>query len=115
MKVNKCMLLSLLFTGLAWGVATQAAEGGAPVQGNPAAGAVKKSMCAGCHGIADYRTAYPAVYRVPKLGGQHAAYIIQALEEYKSGARSFSDMRAIAASLSQQDIADLAAYYSGGK
>lgn len=80
--------------------------------GDPAAGQKKTWMCEGCHGIDDYRTAYPSVYRVPKLGGQHAAYIVSALHEYKSGARSFPTMRAIAAGLSDQDMADLAAYYA---
>lgn len=80
--------------------------------GDPAAGKKKNSMCAGCHGIADYRTAFPEVYSVPKLGGQHAAYIVKALQEYKAGDRSHPSMRAIASSLSDQDMADLAAYYS---
>ena len=74
----------------------------------------KKSMCAGCHGIADWRTAYPQVYSVPKLGGQHAAYIVKALQAYRSGARKHPTMNAIAGSLTDQDMADLAAYYSGG-
>lgn len=82
--------------------------------GDPVAGKKKNSMCAGCHGIADWRTAYPEVYSVPKLGGQHAAYIVKALHAYKSGARNNSTMRAIAGSLTDQDMADLAAYYSGG-
>lgn len=82
--------------------------------GDPAAGKKKNSMCAGCHGIPDYRTAFPEVYSVPKLGGQHAAYIVKALQEYKSGARSHPSMRAVAAGLSDQDMADLAAYYSSG-
>jgi cytochrome c553 len=81
--------------------------------GDAAAGKEKKSMCAGCHGIPGYHTAYPEVYRVPKLGGQHPAYIIQALKEYQSGARNHASMRAIAASLSDQDMADLAAYFGG--
>lgn len=85
------------------------------VTGDPVAGKQKTSMCEGCHGIKGWRVAYPDVYSVPKLGGQHAAYIVKALEEYKSGAREFATMRAIAASLSEQDMADLAAYYSGGK
>jgi len=79
--------------------------------GDPAAGKEKKSMCAGCHGIAGYHTAYPEVYRVPKLGGQHPAYIVEALKAYKSGARDHQSMRAIASSLSEKDMADLAAYY----
>jgi len=69
-------------------------------------------MCEGCHGIPDWRTAFPEVYSVPRLGGQHAEYIVKALQEYKSGEREHPSMRSIAASLSDQDMADLAAYYS---
>ena len=85
-----------------------------PVQaaGDPKAGQVKTSMCAGCHGIAGWRTAYPSVYSVPKLGGQHADYIVAALKAYKSGARSHHSMKGIAGSLSEQDMEDLAAYYA---
>lgn len=81
--------------------------------GDAAAGATKNSMCIGCHGIPQYHTAFPEVYHVPKLGGQHAAYIVKALQEYKAGNRSHPSMRAIAAGLSDKDMADLAAYYSG--
>ncbi len=69
-------------------------------------------MCQGCHGILGWRTAYPEVYRVPKIAGQHPAYIVAALKEYKAGQRSHPSMDAIAASLSDQDMADVAAYYS---
>ena len=86
----------------------------AHADGDPAQGKMKNSMCAGCHGIAAWRTAYPEVYSVPKLGGQHAAYIVKALHAYKSGARKHPTMNAIAGSLTDQDMADLAAYYSGG-
>ena len=72
----------------------------------------KVAMCIGCHGIAGYKTAFPEVYSVPKIGGQHAGYIVKALQGYKSGERSHPTMRAIAAGLSDQDMADLAAYYS---
>jgi cytochrome c553 len=82
-------------------------------QGDPAAAEPKKRMCEGCHGIRDYRNAYPDVYRVPKLGGQTATYIAKALQDYKSGARTHAAMRAVAASLTEQDISDLAAYYAG--
>ena len=95
---------------LAIGLATGGAAGAA--QGNPDAGKHKNSMCAGCHGIDMYRTAFPEVYSVPKLGGQHADYIVSALKEYKSGARSHPSMRAVASSLTEQDMADLAAYYA---
>ena len=80
--------------------------------GDPAAGKSKNAMCIGCHGIGGYKTVFPEVYSVPKIGGQHAAYIVKALQEYKSGNRSHPSMRAIAASLSDKDMADLAAYYS---
>ena len=79
--------------------------------GDAAAGQRKNSMCIGCHGIPGYKTAFPDVYRVPKLGGQQAAYIVKALQAYKSGDRPHPSMRAIAAGLSDQDMADLAAYY----
>jgi cytochrome c553 len=85
----------------------------AALAGNPVAGESKDQMCDGCHGISGWRTAYPEVYSVPKIGGQHPAYIVKALQEYKSGERSHPSMRAIAASLSDQDMADLAAYYGG--
>lgn len=82
-------------------------------EGDAAAGKNKNAMCAGCHGIAGFRTAYPETYHVPKLGGQNAGYIVSALKAYKAGDRQHPSMRAIAASLSDQDMADLAAYYSG--
>jgi len=84
----------------------------AQAAGNPKAGKLKTSMCAGCHGIPGWRTSYPAVYSVPLLGGQHAEYIVAALKAYKSGERNHPSMKGIAGSLSDQDMADLAAYYS---
>lgn len=81
------------------------------VAGDAAAGLGKTRMCVGCHGIQGWRTAYPEVYSVPKIYGQHPAYMVRALQGYKSGERSHPSMRAIAASLSDQDMADLAAYY----
>jgi cytochrome c553 len=82
--------------------------------GDPAAGQRKTQMCAGCHGIDGWRTAYPEVYGVPKIGGQHPAYIVKALQAYKNGDRGHPTMKAIAASLSDKDMADLAAYYGEG-
>jgi cytochrome c553 len=82
--------------------------------GDPAEAHKKIAMCEGCHGIPGYRTAYPDVYHVPMLGGQSAVYISNALHAYKSGQRKHPSMRGIAASLSDKDIADLAAYYSAG-
>lgn len=69
--------------------------------------------CLGCHGIAGYRNAYPS-YRVPRLGGQKAAYIENALKAYRSGARPHPTMQAQAASLSDDDIADLVAWLTAG-
>jgi len=85
-----------------------------PVQaaGDPKAGQLKTSMCAGCHGIPGWRTAYPSVYSVPKLGGQHADYIVAALKAYKTGERDHPSMKGIAGSLSDQDMEDIAAYYA---
>jgi cytochrome c553 len=80
--------------------------------GNAEIGSQKIQMCQGCHGIPGWRTAYPEVYRVPKIAGQHQAYIVKALQEYKSGARTHPSMRAIASSLSDADMANVAAYYA---
>jgi cytochrome c553 len=82
-------------------------------EGDAAQGRARAQMCEGCHGIADYRTAYPQVYPVPRIGGQQAAYIIKSLQDYKTGVRKHPSMRGIAATLSDQDMADLAAYYAG--
>lgn len=97
-------------------LATAAVSSPLRAEGDPEAGKQKTAMCAGCHGIPGFRTAYPEVYSVPKLGGQSEAYLIAALKAYKAGERSHPSMVAIAASLSDQDMADLAAYYArGGK
>lgn len=73
------------------------------------------ALCIGCHGIAGYKTAFPDVYHVPKIAGQQPGYIINALKAYKSGERSHPSMRGIAASLSEEDMKQLAEYYGGGK
>ena len=82
------------------------------LKGDAAAGATKNAMCIGCHGIKGYQSSVPEVYKVPMISGQSAAYISAALHEYKKGERKFPTMRGIADSLTDQDIADLAAYYS---
>jgi cytochrome c553 len=73
------------------------------------------AMCIGCHGIPGYKTAFPDVYHVPKIAGQQPGYIINALKAYKSGERSHPSMRGIAASLSEEDMKQLADYYGGTK
>src|ERR1700721_2426166 len=85
---------------------------GAHAAGDPALGEKKFYTCYGCHGIDNYRNAYPD-YSVPKLRHQHASYIIAALHEYQTGERPHATMHAQAASLSDQDIEDIAAYLQG--
>jgi cytochrome c553 len=92
--------------------ATGALAQGSEVKGDSERGRQKVSMCVGCHGIPDYRTAYPIVYHVPMIAGQTPGYIVKALEAYRSGDRNHPTMRGIAASLSDQDMADIAVYYS---
>jgi len=110
--------LTLLLCATAYAQTPAAAPAAAPAAtpaapaGDPAKGRELTRMCEGCHGIVGWRTAYPEVYRVPKLGGQHAAYIVQALHAYRNGDRSHPSMQAIAGSLSDQDMANLAAYFS---
>ena len=82
------------------------------VKGNAAAGNAKVWLCVGCHSIPDYRADYPLVYKVPMIGGQNAAYIVTALTAYKKGERKHPTMRSIAASLSDQDMADIGEYYA---
>jgi cytochrome c553 len=79
--------------------------------GDSAAGKNKVFQCQGCHGIADWKTAFPEVYRVPKLGGQKPAYLVAAMKAYKSGERDFATMRAMVGNLSDKDMEDIAAYY----
>jgi cytochrome c553 len=88
-----------------------AAQGAAPA-GDAARGSQLVQMCQGCHGIVGWRTAFPEVYHVPKIAGQHPAYMVKALQAYRSGERSHPSMKAIAATLSDKDMADLAAYYA---
>jgi cytochrome c553 len=91
-------------------VMAQASAGG--LKGDPAAGARKNSMCIGCHSIPEYKTAFPVLYRVPKIAGQNEAYLVASLQAYKNGDRSHPSMKAISASLTDQDMADLAAFYA---
>jgi len=79
--------------------------------GNAQAAKAVNSACAGCHSIPGYQASFPKVYRVPMIAGQPAAYIELALKAYKSGERSHPTMTAIAQGLTDQQIADLAAYY----
>ena len=110
--MNKLLLtlstFAVAFVTLTSPLAAQAEE----IKGDAAAGKTKNAMCIGCHGIAGYQASFPEIYKVPKISGQGAKYIVSALNAYKKGERKHPSMRGIAESLSDQDMADLAAYYS---
>ncbi len=82
------------------------------VTGDVKAGEAKAAMCIGCHGIPGYQNSFPEIHKVPMISGQSAGYIGAALQAYRKGDRKHPTMRGIAGSLSDQDIADLAAFYS---
>lgn len=108
--MNKIMLtVSSLFVACAATTAAYAQD----IKGDAAAGAQKNALCVGCHGIKGYHMSFPEVHQVPKINGQSAGYIRTALHAYKSGERKHPSMRTTASGLSDQDIADLAAFYSG--
>jgi cytochrome c553 len=82
------------------------------VKGDAKVGETKAAMCIGCHGIVGYQASFPEIYKAPKISGQSAKYISNALAAYAKGDRKHPTMVGIAASLTEQDMADLAAYYS---
>ncbi len=94
-----------------WGVLALAAAvmADASAAGDVEAGRVKANTCMGCHGIPLYNNAYPT-YRVPKIGGMSAEYLEASLKAYRSGERKHATMHSQAASMSDQDIADIAAF-----
>jgi cytochrome c553 len=109
MKKRRILPRLLLTSGLALaGFTAQADE----AKGNAAAANAKVWLCVGCHSIPEYRADYPLVYKVPMIGGQNAAYIASSLAAYKKGERKHPTMRAVAGSLSDQDMADLGEYYA---
>ena len=79
--------------------------------GDVAAGQKKAAMCIGCHGIAGYQASFPEIHKVPMISGQNAKYIVAALTAYKKGERKHPTMRGLAASLPDEDMADLGAFY----
>ncbi|WP_454258781.1 c-type cytochrome [Pseudoxanthomonas mexicana] len=91
--------------------AAPAAAAPAPLVGNPDTGRTLTYTCLGCHGIEGYKNAYPS-FKVPKIGGQSADYLANALTEYRNGNRKHPTMQAQAQSFSEQDIADIAAFLS---
>jgi len=100
------LLISLASLGLCAGLSFNAQAQ------NVQAGEKKAALCIGCHGIPGYQASFPEIYKVPMIAGQNAKYIASALASYKKGDRKHPTMRGIAASLSDQDMADLAAFYA---
>ena len=95
---------------LALAAASLLTTGGA-LAADPVAGKTKFETCLGCHGNGKWVNAYPT-YLVPKLAGQHADYLVSALKAYRDGARTHATMHANAGSLTDEDIADIAAFLS---
>ena len=83
------------------------------LKGDAKAGQAINAMCIGCHGIKGYQASFPEVYKVPMISGQSEKYIVSALNAYKKGERKHPSMRGISETLTDQNMADLAAYYSG--
>ena len=107
--MNKLLLsLCTILVASATHFSAQAQE----IKGDAQAGEKKNAMCIGCHGIVGYQASFPEVYKVPKISGQGGKYIAQALLAYKKGDRKHPTMRGISESLTDQDMADLAAYYA---
>ena len=105
-------VVSIFAAGFALAGAGALAQSAAPVKGDAVRGKAISYTCLGCHGVDGYRNAYPN-YSVPKLTGQHPEYLIAALQEYKGDQRSHATMHSQASTLSDQDMADIAAYFSG--
>jgi cytochrome c553 len=74
-------------------------------------GEQRAAQCIGCHGIAGYQSSFPEVHRVPMISGQNAQYIVASLQAYAKGERKHPTMRGIAGMLTEQEMADLGAYY----
>lgn len=108
MKTPVMPLHFLTVVALAAGLSTSAL---AQDSANPAAARQKVAMCIGCHGIAGYQASFPEVHKVPKISGQNAKYIAAALTAYRKGERKHPTMKGIAAPMSDQDIADISAFY----
>ena len=109
MAVRIPVLLSLSFLALtSQAVLAQTAT----FSGDAKRGHALSYTCNGCHAIPNYKNVYPT-YDVPKLHGQRPEYLVAALKAYKSGERSHGTMHSQASSLSEQDMADVAAYLAG--
>ncbi len=105
---NRRLFYCAVFASLA---VAMLAGAGAHAEGDAEAGQVKSIPCMGCHAIPGYSNVYPT-YHVPRVGGQHPEYIVAALKAYKSKQRSHPTMQAQASSLSEEDMSDIAAFFS---
>lgn len=104
---------SIVLTSLLVFVGSAAAAETATIVPNLEDGRIKVYTCTGCHGVEGWRNAYPS-FRVPRIKGQHYEYLTSALNDYRSGARNHPTMRAQGEAMSDQDIADIAAFLAGG-
>jgi cytochrome c553 len=105
------MIIRTLVAAATFSAATVAAQA-QEITGDVQAGKSKAEMCIGCHGIPGYQNSFPEIHKVPKISGQSDKFIASALAAYKKGDRKHPTMRGIAASLNEQDMADLAAFYA---
>lgn len=104
--MTKQMLIGLLACSLTTATLSATAAGDA------IAGRKTAETCMGCHAIPGYFNVYPT-YHVPRVGGQGVGYLESALKAYRDGSRQHDTMNANAANLSDEDIANIAAYFAG--
>ena len=104
--MKRALISTVLLASLSFAAHAQGAKPGDPKEGEK-----KAAMCIGCHGIKGYQASFPEVHKVPMISGQGGKYIAAALNAYKKGERKHPTMRGIAVSLTDQDIADLSAFY----
>lgn len=109
MKTPLSILVKSLVASATLGVAVAAS---AQVSGSVEAGQAKAAMCIGCHGIPGYQNSFPEIHKVPKISGQTQEFLAASLVAYQRGDRKHPTMRGIAGTLTEQDIADLAAFYA---
>lgn len=107
-RLKSFAFMAALFAGLSASLSQVQAQ---DLKGDVQAGEKKIAMCIGCHGIVGYQASFPEVYKVPMISGQSAKYIANSLAAYKSGERKHPTMRSVALGLTNQDVADISAYY----
>jgi len=114
MKLFSSFITLTLFSSLVLSIMTlQVKQANADeIKGNANAAKSKVAMCIGCHAINGYKASFPKVYDVPYIGGQNAKYLEKTLKSYQQGDRKNPTMRSVVSNLSDQEIADISAYYS---